>query len=240
MAYQLMRLICRAGLLVSLLLNCHLFAQTPTIPPCATPTAPCDDIPPNLLSLSYPTTPVNAQTQNQTGSFIVTAIALDPLSGTELSPPKPGGVASGVYYASITFQSSPCSLPSPQTTYAYATLYPQGAFTPGVAQTISGPLYFDTNAVSGNYHACSASIADVLGNSQVYYENTSQSSFLLQALPPISVVSIPPPDTTPPVLHGLSITPTLANLTSSPATFTAILTTTDDILPRINKGTYSG
>jgi hypothetical protein len=200
MTVSMIRTLCRAATLTVFLMACQLLAQLApqSSPPCATPTATCDDIPPNLLSVSYPTGTVDAQTENLNGTFAVTATALDPFSGTELTPPQLAGVASGVSYAYIQFASSPCSSNSATTAYAYAELYPPsttyypppGTFIPGQTQNLAGTLYFDVPYPpmgAYTFYACSASIVDNVGNSQYYSLYGGQTSLLLRDLSPIPV-----------------------------------------------------
>jgi hypothetical protein len=224
MISTLIRSFCRVAGLATFAYQ--LFAQASSGPTC-TQTQLCDTLPPNLLSLSYPTTPVNVQSQGQTVN--VTGTALDPLSGTALNPPQSGGVASGVAYARVEFLSSPCASQNSQTKSAWAYLSPQGVFTPGQTQNLSGSLFFSTTAANANYYACYAYIVDSVGNVQYYYQNSSQSSPVLQGLPPIQVISNPPTDVTPPALQSLTISPKPGDVTAGPATFTVSFTATDDI-----------
>jgi len=234
MTESIIRTFCLA-VIVTGLIGSHLFAQS--TPPCATQIATCDDIPPNLLSVSYPSTTVNVQSENQTGTFMIMATALDPLSGIELVPPMPNtGVASGVQYAYISFQSAPCSSNSAPTYYAYAYLYPPsgtyypppGTFIAGQTQTLTGAIVFDTPYPPGGtytYYTCSASIYDNVGNRQDYSLYGNQASTLLQGLPSIPV-TVSPGDHTLPVLNALTISPGSADVTNGPKTFTATLNLT--------------
>jgi hypothetical protein len=216
------------GLIIPTWFPCLLPAQVaPSTPTCSQVNGQCDDLPPKLIDLSYPATPVNAPAENQNPTFTITGTALDPLSGTELSPPVAGGVASGVSYAYIEFVNYPCSGPYPaQTSTAWARLYPQGTFTPGLNQSLSGSLYFDNSAPSGTYYTCYAYISDNLGNSQTYSLFGGSSSPLLAVLPPIQVTGCVVCSAPPPVLQGLSVSPSSADVTNGSGTFTATLAIT--------------
>ncbi len=210
------------------LCTCALFGQsTNTNPTCSQVNGQCDDLPPDLLSVSYPAGVVNVAAENQNPTFLLSAVGLDPLSGTELVPPQPGGKASGVSYAYIEFVNHPCSGPSPsQAGYAWADLYPHAAFVPGQAQTLGGFLSFSSAPPTGSYYACTALIVDNLGNTQQYSLYSGAISSLLAGLPPIQVTGCAICSGPPPVLNGLSITPLAADVTNSPTVVTATLSVT--------------
>jgi hypothetical protein len=169
-----------------------IFGQKTSNPTCTLVAGQCDDIPPIVLQISYPTTPVDVTTQSQ--NVPLTILAVDPLSGTEQVPPLPGGIASGVAGASINLQSVPCGSPLTAQTkyasgYAYASPPPTG-YTQTTQQTLTGSIYFAQNSSSSSYYVCSASASDALGNSRYY---SDLSSAPLAGLPAIQVTASPVP-----------------------------------------------
>ena len=158
-----------------------------------------DTTPPVLVSLSYPAT-VNATNGPQT--FTVTVDATDNLSG--------------VSYAYVRFAS-----PSGKQTH-YQYLYKSGGTL--LAATLTGTITIPQYSEAGAWTLQYLYLYDNAGNIARYTTAALTSGGF-----PTTLTVTSSPDTTPPTLTGVTISPASLNVSKGPATVTVKLGLTDHL-----------
>jgi hypothetical protein len=169
-----------------------------------------DVTPPTLLSVSVSPNPVDAQQSPQT--VTIQLGASDNLSGVDFEEPQ-------FIYDAVTFTS-----PS-----GNETINVRGATFSLVSGNTMNGVWQSTFTVSnysesGAWTLTEVTFPDAVGNFQAY--NATQLAALGLATT-LTVESTP--DTTPPQLTGLTLTPASVNVSAGPQTITATFTLTDNL-----------
>src|ERR1022692_4398432 len=169
-----------------------------------------DVTPPTLVSVKVSPDPVDAQQSPQT--VTIKLGATDNLSGVDFTEPQ-------FIYDAVTFTS-----PS-----GNETINVRGATFTLVSGTPLNGVWQSTFTVSnysesGAWTLTEVTFPDAVGNFQAY--NATQLAALGLATT-LTVESTP--DTTPPQLTGLTLTPTSVNVSAGPQTITASFTLTDNL-----------